>query len=73
MGLFFTLLQKRHKTKTTLITSKLGFCEWGTLLKNKQLTGALLNRLTETSHVINMRDCCSLRPKLDEAAERDAG
>lgn len=73
VGLFFTLMQKRHKTKTTLITSNLGFSEWGSLLKNNQLTGALLNRLTETSHVINMKDCRSLRPKLDEAAERDAG
>jgi hypothetical protein len=33
----------------------------------------LLNRLTETSHVINMKDCDSLRPKLDEASESDAG
>ena len=73
VGLFFTLLQKRHKTKTTLITSNLGFSEWGTLLKNNQLTGALLNRLTETSHVINMKDCRSLRPKLDEASESDGG
>ena len=69
VALFFTLMQKRHKTKTTLITSNLGFGEWGTLLKNNQLTGALLNRLTETSHVINMKDCDSLRPKLDEASE----
>jgi DNA replication protein DnaC len=73
VGLFFTLMQKRHKTKTTLITSNLGFSEWGTLLKNNPLTGALLNRLTETSHVINMKDCRSLRPKLDEASESDAG
>ena len=71
VGLFFTLMQKRHKTKSTLITSNLGFSEWGSLLKNNQLTGALLNRLTETSHVINMRNCHSLRPKLDEAGESD--
>lgn len=71
VGLFFTLMQKRHKTKTTLITSNLGFGEWGALLKNNQLTGALLNRLTETSHVINMKNCHSLRPKLDEASESD--
>lgn len=71
VGLFFTLLQKRHKTKTTLITSNLGFSEWGGLLKNNQLTGALLSRLTETSHVINMRNCHSLRPRLDEASESD--
>jgi len=65
-GLFFTLMQKRHTTKTTLITSNLGFREWSSFLKNDQLTGALLDRLTSTSHVINMRGCHSLRNKLDE-------
>src|SRR5208283_2604662 len=69
VGLFFTLMQMRHKTKTTLITSNLGFSEWGTFLKNNHLTGALLDRLTETSHVINMKHCRSLRTKLDENGE----
>ena len=72
VGLFFTLMQKRHKTKTTLITSNLGFSEWGTFLKNNHLTGALLDRLTETSHVINMKHCRSLRAKLDENGETSA-
>ena len=72
VGLFFTLMQKRHKTKTTLITSNLGFGEWGTFLKNNHLTGALLDRLTETSHVINMKKCQTFRAKLDEGGESDA-
>ncbi len=33
VGLFFTLMHKRHKTKTTLITSNLGFAKWGSFLK----------------------------------------
>lgn len=65
VGLFFTLMQRRHKTKTTLITSNLGFSEWGSFLKNPQLTSALLDRLTETSHVIHMKKCRSLRDRLD--------
>jgi DNA replication protein DnaC len=65
VALFFTLMQKRHKTKTTLMTSNLGFGEWKSFLKNDHLTGALLDRLTETSHVINMKNCRSLRAKLD--------
>lgn len=69
VGLFFTLMQKRHKTRTTLITSNLGFSEWGSFLKNNQLTGALIDRLTATSHVINMKDCKSLRGKLGEGEE----
>jgi len=63
VGLFFTLMQKRHKNKPTLITSNLGFSEWGRFLKNDHLTAALIDRLTENSHVINMKGCVSLRPK----------
>jgi len=66
VGLFFTLMQKRYKTKTTLLTSNLGFRDWGSFLKNSQLTGALLDRLTETSYVFNMKDCKGLRPPLDD-------
>ncbi len=71
-GLFFTLMQKRHKSKTTLLTSNLGFSEWGSFLKNKHLTAALIDRLTETSHVINMKNCQTLRSKLNkDSQERD--
>lgn len=63
VGLFFTLMQKRHKNKPTLITSNLGFSEWGSFLKNDHLTAALIDRLTENSHVINMKGCVSLRAK----------
>jgi DNA replication protein DnaC len=64
VGLFFTLMQRRHKQKTTLITSNLGFSEWGSFLKNDHLTAALLDRLTEVSHVINMKNCRSIRSSL---------
>jgi DNA replication protein DnaC len=64
VGLFFTLMHKRHKKKCTLITSNLGFEQWGTFLKSPQLTAALLDRLTEYSYVINMKNCVSLRSKL---------
>ena len=73
VGLFFTLMQRRHKSKTTLLTSNLGFSEWGKFLKNNQLTGALLDRLTETTHVFNMKECRSLRAKLDQGGARGAG
>jgi DNA replication protein DnaC len=64
VGLFFTLMQRRHKKKCTLITSNLGFSEWKSFLKNEHLTAALVDRLTENSYVINMRKCVGLRPKL---------
>ena len=66
VGLFFSLMHKRHKKKTTLITSNLGFEQWGSFLKNKNLTAALIDRLTENSHVINMKNCKSLRTRLDQ-------
>lgn len=64
VGLFFTLLHKRPKRKSTLITTNLGFQQWANFLNNEQLTAALIDRLTENSHIINMKKCVSLRPKL---------
>src|SRR5439155_12231717 len=61
VGLFFTLMNKRHKRQCTLITTNLGFQQWGTFLKNEHLTAALIDRLTESTHVINMKKCVSLR------------
>lgn len=66
VGLFFTLMHKRHKTKSSLITTNLGFSDWQSFLKNTHLTAALINRLTEVSHVINMRDCDSIRDVLPQ-------
>ena len=42
----------------------LGFTEWRSFLKNDHLTAALIDRLTENSHVINMKNCLGLRAKL---------
>lgn len=66
VGLFFTLLEQRHKKKSTLITSNLGFSDWRSFLKNDHLTAALIDRLTETSHVFNMKECVTLRAKLSQ-------
>lgn len=66
VGLFFTLMHKRHRKRPTLITSNLGFSEWNSFLKNDHLTAALIDRLTENSHVFNMKNCISLRTKLKE-------
>lgn len=67
VGQFFTLMHKRHKKKNTLITSNLGFSEWDSFFKNNHLTSALIDRLVENSLVINMNNCVSLRPKLDNS------
>jgi DNA replication protein DnaC len=67
VGLFFNLMQRRHKKKTTFITTNLGFIQWTSFLKNPQLTAALIDRLTENSYIINMKECVSLRAKLNPA------
>ena len=69
VGLFFTLMRKRHKRKTTLLTSNLGFKQWNSFLKNDHLTAALIDRLTGNSYVINMKNCVSLRTRLDTPME----
>lgn len=66
VGLFFTLMHQRHKKKTSLLTSNLGFSQWASFLNNQHLTAALVDRLTENSHVINMKNCVSLRTRLEE-------
>jgi DNA replication protein DnaC len=65
VGLFFTLMHERHNKKSTFLTSNLGFADWGSFLKNDHLTLALIDRLTEKSHVINMKGCRTLRDPLN--------
>ena len=61
-GLFFSLMQRRHQKRPTLITSNLGFDDWRTFLKIDHLTVALIDRLTANSYVFNMKHCRTLRP-----------
>ncbi len=66
VGLLFTLMSKRHKKKTTFITTNLGFGQWTSFLKNPHLTAALIDRLTENSLIVNMKECDSLRLKINQ-------
>ena len=64
VGLFFSLIHQRHQLRRpSLITTNLGFSQWGSFLQNNELTAALLDRLTADSHIINMKACKSLRTK----------
>mgnify|MGYP006424592687 CR=1 FL=1 len=65
VGMFFTLMQKRYKKTCTIITTNLGFNEWDEYLGNKQLAAALIDRLTDNGHVINMRKCQGLRKEAE--------
>ena len=62
-GLFFDLMRRRHRRGVTIITTQLGFDEWGGFLHDAHLTAALLDRITVNCAVFNMKDCISIRPK----------
>jgi DNA replication protein DnaC len=60
---FFRLMDLRCNRKSTVITSNLGFPEWGKFLANGPLTAALISRLIQNCHVfafppnaVNLRD-----------------
>jgi DNA replication protein DnaC len=70
-GLLFDLMKHRHKKSCTIITSQLGFDEWGSFVNDAHLTAALLDRITENCTVFNMTKCISIRPKrIAYAAEK---
>ena len=57
----FRLMDNRASRKSTIITSNLGFEEWGSFLGEKALTAALLSRLLQNCQVfpvtgVNLRD-----------------
>lgn len=62
-GLFFELMKVRNRKHTTLITSQLGFEEWGDFMQDKHLTAALLDRITAKCTAFNMKSCISIRDK----------
>lgn len=62
-GLFFDLMKMRHRKQCTIITSQLGFDEWGSFVNDRHLTAAILDRITENCTVFNMSKCLSLRQK----------
>jgi DNA replication protein DnaC len=62
-SLFFDLIRSRHRRSTTIITTQLGFEEWGSFLKDVHMTAAMLDRITVNCAVFNMKDCISIRPK----------
>jgi DNA replication protein DnaC len=62
-SLFFDLLRRRHEKSTTIITTQLGFDEWGQFLHDPHIVAALLDRITSNCTIFNMKDCQSIRGK----------
>jgi DNA replication protein DnaC len=66
-NLFFKLMDLRYERKLpTLITTNLGYDDWGTFLKNPPMVGALLSRLRQrcVTLVIDGPDLRAQRPPL---------
>lgn len=61
IGLFYSLIQKRYKKSCTIITTPYGFSEWNKIFNNKQLSDALIGRLSDNGHIINLKDCKVIR------------
>ena len=62
-GMFFELMKARNGKCATIITTQLGFEEWGNFLQNPHLTAALIDRVTTNCTVFNMKECISIRLK----------
>jgi DNA replication protein DnaC len=66
--LLFELLSRRHRTKSTLVTTNLSFTDWKTVFPNATCVVTLVDRLTHYAEIIKL-DGESYRIK--EARERN--
>ena len=65
--LMFQVISARYEAGSVVITTNRAFKDWGTIFDlDNTLATALIDRLTENCHTINMKDCVSLRDKLTE-------
>jgi DNA replication protein DnaC len=53
--LFFQLINARYEHASTVLTSNKGFEEWGEILGDDVMAGALIDRLMHHCHVVNIR------------------
>lgn len=60
-ALFFDLVEARHMKRPMILSSNVSVREWGEILGNPALTAALVDRLMDKAHVINIRKGRSYR------------
>jgi DNA replication protein DnaC len=53
-NIFFKLMEERYGKKSTIITTNLDYEEWYSFLGQKQMVGALLDRLRHHCHTIRI-------------------
>ena len=52
--LLFQVFADRYERKSLLLTSNLGFSDWGQVFQGERMTAALLDRLTHRCHIFEM-------------------
>lgn len=52
---FFQLLCQRYERRSTIVTSNKPFVDWGSVLADATLAGALLDRFLHHSHVLSLK------------------
>jgi DNA replication protein DnaC len=52
---FFQLMSRRYEHASTVLTSNKGFEQWGEILGDDVMAGALIDRLVHHCHIINIR------------------
>lgn len=57
-NIFFKLLEERYHRRPTIITTNLEYDNWHGFLGNKALVDALLSRLRERCHTVNIKGPC---------------
>jgi DNA replication protein DnaC len=53
--LFFQLMNRRYEHASTVLTSNKGFEEWGEVLGDEVMAGALIDRVLHHCHLVNIR------------------
>lgn len=66
-NLIFDLIEARYRHKATIISSNLAIREWGRVLGNVTLTAAIVDRLMDGAHLINIRKGKSYRSQGPDA------
>jgi DNA replication protein DnaC len=52
--LFFQLMSRRYEQAATVLTSNMGFEEWGEMFGDDTMAAALIDRLLHHSHIVNI-------------------
>jgi DNA replication protein DnaC len=60
--ILYNIITRRHKTRSTIITTNLAFKDWGPVFPSAACVGALVDRFTEQCHFVDI-DADSWRQK----------